>query len=268
VQTRSRRQGTQALDRAVAILRELAGASDRGRRLVDLQRALKLSKPTIHRFLKALTRQDLVVQNESSHRYFIGPEVAVLALSARGENPWLGDAADHDLQMLADETGDTAFLMVRSGYDAVCVCRIFGDYPVKALADEIGSRRPLGIGAAGVVLLAALPDSEVHSILASNRDRIRKFPNVSEKLILRAVRDARSKGYSFSDGYVVKMVRGVGLPVRDSTGKTVAAISVAAIRERISRTRLNAVVSALIRTRRILETRLRSPTKSRGRKRS
>ncbi len=253
------RQGTQALDRAVAVLREVAGASDRGRRLVDLQRALKLSKPTIHRFLKTLMRQDLIVQDGSTRRYFVGPEVAVLALSARGNNPGLADAADRDLQTLADETGDTAFLMVRSGYDTVCIRRHFGDYPVKALTDEIGSRRPLGIGAAGVALLAGLPDSEIKAVLAANRERIRKFPNVSEQLILRAVRDARSKGYSISDGHVAKAVRGIGVPIRDAGGTIVAAISVAAIRERISRTRIGAVVAALIRTRRTLESRLHRP---------
>jgi DNA-binding IclR family transcriptional regulator len=262
----SRKTGAQTLDRAVAILREIAGAADRGRRLVDLQRHVMLSKPTIHRLLKTLIRQDLVVQDASSRRYFIGPEATILALSAQKKSLSLPDAAKHDLQMLAKETGDTAFLMVRSGYDTVCVQRHFGDYPVKALTDEIGARRPLGIGAAGVVLLSALPDDEIDAILVANRERIRLYPNVSEKLIRRAVCDARSKGYSISDGNVVKAVRGLGLPIRDARGMTVAAISVAAIRERISRTRIEALVAALVRTRRVLEScMLRPPAKTAAR---
>lgn len=251
--------GTQALDRAVAILREIAAASDRGRRLIDIQRLVKLSKPTTHRLLKALMRQNLVVQDEKTHAYFIGPEATILALSARKRSRRLPDLVDQDLRALAQETDDTAYLMVRSGNDTVCIHRHYGDYPIKALTGEIGARRPLGIGAGGVALLAALPDDEVDAIIAANRDRIREFPNASEKLIRRAVREARNKGYSFSDGYVLKAVRGLGLPIRDAQGRVVGAISIGAIRERVTRARIAPLVAALTRAQRTIESRLRQP---------
>jgi DNA-binding IclR family transcriptional regulator len=63
--------------------------------------------------------------------------------------------------------------MVRSGNDIVFVAREIGPYPIKALTGEIGVRRPLGVGAVGVILLASLSAEEAEAILKSNRHRMR-----------------------------------------------------------------------------------------------
>lgn len=249
--------GAQALERGLIILREIAGAADRGRRLVELQRITRLTKPTVHRILRALLHYGLVVQDRETYRYFIGPEATILALSAQKSVKSLSNLAHGDLQMLAEETGDTAFLMVRSGNDVVCVDRHMGPYPIKALTGEIGTRRPLGIGAGGIALLAVLAELEIDAILDANSERIRHFPNASDKLIRRAVKEARKRSYSYSDGNVVNAVRGLGVTVRDGNGEVIAALSIGAIRERVNRTRTDALLAALQRARRNIERRLR-----------
>lgn len=249
--------GAQALERGLMILREISGAADRGRRLVELQRITRLTKPTVHRILKTLQHCGLLVQDRETYRYFIGPEAALLALSAQKSVKSFTNLVHSDLQALAEETGDTAFLMVRSGNDVVCVDRHMGPYPIKALTGEIGTRRPLGIGAGGIALLAVLADSEIDAILDANGKRLRHFPNVSDKLIRRAVKEARKRSYSYSDGNVVNAVRGLGVTVRDSSGAVIAALSIGAIRERVNRARMDALLAALQRARRNLERRLR-----------
>jgi DNA-binding IclR family transcriptional regulator len=54
---------------------------------------------------------------------------------------------------------------VRSGYDAVCIARVQGTYPIQTPAVPIGSRQPLGVNSGGLALLSALSEREVEEII-------------------------------------------------------------------------------------------------------
>lgn len=41
-----------------------------------------------------------------------------------------------------------------------------GTYPIQILAVQVGTRQPLGVGAGGLALLAALPVEEIEAIIA------------------------------------------------------------------------------------------------------
>ena len=73
--------GLQLLDRAVSLLRALGGGGEDGLRLVDLQRATGLSKPTAHRLLAGLVENGLVAHDAATRRYRLGHELAVLGWS-------------------------------------------------------------------------------------------------------------------------------------------------------------------------------------------
>lgn len=70
--------GTQSLERAIALLRELASHGSRGARLTDLVNDTGFTKGTVRRLLATLIRQGLVEQSESSRRYFLGSELFLL----------------------------------------------------------------------------------------------------------------------------------------------------------------------------------------------
>lgn len=257
--------GAQALERALRVLRDIASSGNLGRRLVDLQRNTGLTKPTAHRIAKALVRHDFAIYDSKNRRYFLGAEISILSVSAPSDLPDLRELAREDMRALAKETGDTAYLMVRSANDVVCIAREMGHYPIKALTGEIGTRRPLGVGAGGVALLAALPADEIEAVLRANRNRMRGFPNASAKSIRKAVENTRTKNHAFSDGLVIRAVRGIGVAVCDRRGHPVAGLSVGAIRERMTRAHVETVVSALQRARRALERKLRMRNTTRRR---
>lgn len=259
--TSAPRSGAQSLERALRVLREIASSGEFGRRLTDLQRSTGLTKPTLHRIARALVRQDFATFDKKSRRYFLGAEISILSVSAPEDLQNLRDLSREDMRRLAEETGDTAYLMVRSGNDVVCIARELGHYPIKALTGEIGTRRPLGVGAAGVTLLADLSEAEAETVMKANRGRLRRLPNASAKAILASVKEARSKGYGFSDGLVIRAVRGIGMPIRDRKNRTVGALSVGAIRERMTRSHVAAIVAALQRARRSIEQKLRAPAR-------
>lgn len=234
-------------------MRLLATVDRTGLRLLDVQARLSLQRPTAHRLLVALVRHGLVEQDQETRRYRLGYEVAILGSSLARQGPDLRRLFAREMQDLAEETGDTAFLHLRSGNDCVCIERTMGPYPIKAFTVDVGSRRPLGVGAGGIALLATMDMAGEDAFYTAVRGRLRDFPNVNEKTIRGAVRAAREQGYALSDGYVLSSVRGLGVAVRDKSGAAIAALSVAAIRERVRPDRIEVLVRALEKRRRSVE---------------
>jgi DNA-binding IclR family transcriptional regulator len=242
----------QSLERALSILQHLGSAGQDGLRLLDLQQKTSLARPTAHRLLATLVERGFVVRGTDSHRYFLGPELAVLGWSVLSRLD-LRKVCEPEIQVVAQETGDTAFLTVRSGYDTVCIDRKMGPYPIRAFTVDVGSRRPLGVGAGGVALLASLDESETEEICSAIAPRLETYSNVTLATVKDAVAACRRNGYAVSDGLVMQGIRGLALTVRDPKGWPVAAVSIAAVRERINARRLPSLVEALQRHCRAIE---------------
>ncbi len=231
----------QSLERSIGILRALAAAGTSELRLSDVARAVRLSKPTTSRILSALCHEGLVEVTREAKTFRLGSEVVFLGWSA-AQSFQLTRLARPVLVKLAETTGDTAFLIVRSGNEAVCADRVSGSYPVKALTMEVGSRRPLGIGSGSLALLAALPDEEIELILRANADRLVPFKAVRAARIRREVQQTRIRKYALAEGHVVKEVSGVGVAIRDPQGHPIAAVSVASISSRFENGRQAALI--------------------------
>ncbi|MES2187752.1 MAG: IclR family transcriptional regulator [Pseudomonadota bacterium] len=236
---------TQTLERAVGLLRLLASAGAEGRRLADLHVDSGLTKPTVHRILDSLRNEGLVEQTGDTRRYRLGKELAVLGWSAGRTVYDLKDLAADEMAAVATETGDTSFLSIRTGNEAVCIDRQTGDYPVKAFTVEVGMRRPLGVGATGVALLASLSDDKINNVLKLIEGPLGRYPNASLRQIRDAVTAARATGYALSEGLMVKGVRGVAVTILDGDRQPVAAIGMASINDRMGPKRLPEIVRAL-----------------------
>lgn len=255
---------SQSIGRAVEILRLVASSTD-GKRLVDLQRETGLTKPTVHRILNALRGHGFIDQHEDSKRYTLGQEISMLGWSAGHQAYDLRDICADNMVEVAQRTGDTSFLSVRSGYDVVCLDRQSGSYPVKAFTIDVGNRRPIGVGAGGVVLLASLSEEERKDAYVAVKGRLDQFPAIDLKAIRHAVDRALDCGYALSNGFVLAEVRGIGVPIRNIEGRTVAALSLAAIKDRITPERLPELLTVLKAGASQIEQRLASAMQSKAR---
>ncbi|MEI6246808.1 MAG: hydrogenase small subunit, partial [Acidobacteriota bacterium] len=148
--------GTQSVHRAISILRELATKGQYGLRLVDIAGAMGLERPTAHRIVKGLMAQGMIMQDPDTRTYRLGHLVYELGLAA-SPHFTLRELCQPGLQRLAEKSGDSVFLLVKSGQDSVCLDRFEGSFQIKARTLDIGVRRPLGVGAGGLSLLMALP---------------------------------------------------------------------------------------------------------------
>ena len=110
---------------------------------------------------------------------------------------------------------------------------------------ELGSRRPLGAGAGSLALLAWLPDDEVDTVLHLLEPVFReRYPRITSELLKTEIALARQRGYTMLLDVVVEQMGGIGVPILGGDGKPIAALSLAALSQRIS-TRLPLLVPAL-----------------------
>lgn len=239
-------EGTQSIRRVAIILRALGSAPVRGMSLAEIVRATGFNKATAHRILSALISEDLVSQETQSRRYHLGLGLFILgsAVSARFEIRSLAQPA---LARICNETDDTVFLSVRRGFDAICLDRLEGAFPIKTLTLSAGSVRPLGVGAGSLALLAALQDGEIEEVLADLAPRLANYPKLSPNRIRTLVSETRAQQYALNDGGVIDGMSAIGVPVLNDHGQPIAALSVAAISERMGPDRRPMIVECLWR---------------------
>lgn len=233
---------TSSVQKVCRILRALSVPE--ALRLADIAAATGLNKATVLRLLESLAEEGFVERDEDSKRYRLGEHATLMGLASQGRDH-LRDRARPWLMRLATLCGDTVLLSVRSGAEAVCVDREFGAYPIRANYLEVGSRRPLGVGAGSLALLAWLPEGEVEALLAESMPRIaERYPRIDEALLRAKVAESRRQGFAVLLDVVVERMGGVAMPILGTDGRPVGALSIAALNERIVE-RLDMLVSAL-----------------------
>lgn len=237
------RRGTQSIQRVVALLRELTAHNKKGASSSQLASSTGIDRSTAHRMLQCLVGEDLLAFDNETRRYRFGPLAYDIGFAA-SERLDLTQLCKPTLARIADDTGDTVFLMVRSGDDAVCADRAVGSYPIKTFVVDVGTRRPLGVGTGNLAILSALPEDVADLILGHNAGRIGAFPGVGLERVRALMVHARKVGYVAMDVVGVQGVRAVGVPVFVG-GKPVAALSIAAIAARMTPEREEKLVKIL-----------------------
>jgi DNA-binding IclR family transcriptional regulator len=246
-----RLSGTQSIERALTLMREIAAHNRTGSRLLDLASRTGLQRPTVHRMLKCLTLENMVQQDPDSHRYYLGPMVFELGLTAAPRFN-LREICHPSMSRIAEATGDTVFLTQRSGLDSVCVDRQEGTFPIKTFTLEIGMRRPLGVGTGSLAILSALSDEEVRHVVNANAPRLPEY-GLTPSSLLAQVKRAQKLGYAVREMPSLAGVRSIGHALHNQSGIAFAALSVSAISSRMNEKRVGELASMLKNETRLVE---------------
>lgn len=219
--------GTQAIRRAAAVLRALAKAGPEGASLAEVARASALPRSTAHRILRCLVDERLAGEPGADRRYRMGELVHELSLapsaSALEVAHWRPVVAT-----IAQRTGATAYLMRRSGVEAVCLLKADSQALMRFVPVEVGQRRLLGVGAGATMLLAALDDAQCEQVITLVEPGLRPYPRLTPDSLRRAARVARKTGFAVSQGTVVTDGFGMGIAVPSASGVPHLALSIAA----------------------------------------
>jgi DNA-binding IclR family transcriptional regulator len=261
------RATSQTADRALQLLRLLAAAPPDGLRLSDLAAEAGLDRATAHRLLATLLRHDMAEQDGTTRRYRLGLEFFTLAAAASNRFD-LAEVTRAALRRLAVATGDTALFCQRGGEDIVCLDLETGSFPIKTLPMDIGARRPLGCGAAGVAVLAALPPAEAELLLARNLARLSALHGLGAEELRAAVLACRRAGHAAFREDAQRRMAGVAVALLDRRGRPMGAIAVTSIAERLDAPREAAAAALLATEARAIEEQMwRLPDRQRHRAR-
>ncbi|WP_080796820.1 IclR family transcriptional regulator [Corynebacterium pacaense] len=181
-------------------------------------------KSSVYRLLGSLTSLGWVEKSHIRGRYRLGVTFIRLA-SAVMWHLDIRSVVAPALAGLHEATGETTFLCVRSGGNAVCIDRMEGT-AVRSLVLRLGDSLPLGRGGAPLVLLAYAPDTERAELvgrLGGDADEKRR--------LLDRIDEVRMTGTAWSDEDVTPGIAACAGAVFDHRGDIMAAISVSGRRE-------------------------------------
>ena len=222
--------------------------------LQELSTHLALPKSSVHRLLSALTRFQFVQQDQGKNgKYYLGFRAWSLAQQGR-DYEFMRVMALPVLDDLVGATGETAFLMVRSGLHALCIARADTPHGVRFLID-VGTASPLHLGASNTVLLAFLPQLERTTILDQTVHDAEERAQ-AERVMATIVQD----GYAFSSSQLTPGAAAIGIPIFDHDDRLVAGLSIGAPAYRFTRERALTMLPALREAASRLQESLREPS--------
>ncbi|KQP15145.1 IclR family transcriptional regulator [Pseudorhodoferax sp. Leaf267] len=205
-------------------------------RLTDIAQATELDKATVLRLLDALAREGFVQRDAQTKLYRAGPELQLAGVAALARiDPRA--IVRPSLLRLAHRFEDTAILSVPSGTESLCLDLELGRYPIRANYLEPGHRRLLGVGAGSLALLAWLPAHErdaVLDIVGAQLQRTQRYPAIDRALLQANATASRARGHAVLLDVVVERMGGIGVPILGADGRPVAALSIAALSDRIT----------------------------------
>ena len=246
-----------SLKRGVVLLKLLATGGARGCPLSELSEKSGMPHPSAHRILKQLMAERLVEHNRETHRYKLGPLAFELGIA--GSTMYdIRDLCEPAMQGLEHETEDTVYLVIRSGFEAVCMHRCEGSFPIRTLVLEVGSRRPLGVGAGGLAVLAAIGREEREEIVRRVAPALPAFGRLTETALLEACEQTREAGVAVIQNRVSLGVTAIGAHFCDTMGQAVGAVSVAALSQRMTATRVRSISLRVRSAAREIEQRMRA----------
>ncbi|MDV7090480.1 IclR family transcriptional regulator (plasmid) [Rhodococcus opacus] len=199
----------------------------------EVSEQLELAPSTVRRLLNVLEQHGFVRVDPMTGQFAPHYQVVRLAAVALEGNDLISNARV-PLDLLHDRTQEAAQLVVLSDHDIVFVDRRESSSLIKIFS-AIGQRYPAWDGrASGKVLLAWLPEDDVSAMLPAPEDWAQAGPNAAPtpQTYLEELAKVRAQGYAVNDEETDRDVWAVAAPVRDHTGRVVAAINVPVLKTR------------------------------------
>jgi IclR family transcriptional regulator, pca regulon regulatory protein len=191
--------------------------------LTEVAEATGLARPTARRIL--LTLRELGYVRAEGAAFALTPRVLELGVAyVRSMGLW--EVARPHLERLSERVGESCSIAQLDGPDIVYVARVAVP-KIVGLAVQVGTRFPALPTSLGKVLLAALDPDEVDRVLAEpTRSGLtpRWRPDAEERDA--ALREVRARGWALTDEQLARGIRSVAAPLRDGTGRVVAAVNV------------------------------------------
>jgi IclR family pca regulon transcriptional regulator len=220
----------QSLDRGLAVIRAFDAEHPR-LTLSDVARRTGLTRAAARRFLLTLERIGYV---RSDERYFsLRPRVLELGY-AYLSGLALAEVAQPHVEALVAKVEESSSVCVLDGDEVVYVVRV-PTRRIMSVVIAVGTRFPAYATSMGRVLLAGLPDAELDAYLGRVEPQQLSPRTITDRRRLREeLERVRSDGYATVDQELEDGLRSAAAPIRDASGRVVAAVNVSVHTSRMS----------------------------------
>jgi DNA-binding IclR family transcriptional regulator len=224
-----------ALEKALLVLETVAG-QPQSIGLPDLTARTGLPRQTVHRILRQLEDNGLLLRDPSRDRYSIGARLSRLSLSTL-HSANQGAPMRVILQDLVDDIRETCNIGVLDGLRFVYLDRIECDWPLR-IHLTVGSRVPAHCTSGGKVLLAHLPADRRAALLRAGR--LKSYtPNTITRVVEleKELDKIRADGYALNQQEFNVGIIGLAVPIAAADGPPPAALALHAPAVRLSTSR-------------------------------
>ena len=232
-----------AFVKGLALIEALAH-SETPRGITSLASELRLTKSNIHRLLTTLAAHGYVCRQESDSAYLLGPklwELGALVISRLD----VAKVAHGSMAALAADTGESVHLSILDGAEVIYIDKIDSLHAVRAYS-RVGGRAPAWCVATGKAMLAFSPAAALDAI-APHLSRFTEATITDLAGLQNEMDRIRLQRYAVNRGEWRKDVCGVGVPVRDTTSKVVAAIGISGPAARLKARQIKAFAPQVIK---------------------
>jgi IclR family KDG regulon transcriptional repressor len=205
---------------------------------------LGLAKSTVHRLATTLVEYDILEHNRETGKYRLGLALFELGTLVRRKMDAAG-AAQEEIHQLATATGETVQLAILD-HLSVLYIRIRESRQAVRMSSSLGSRAPAYCTSVGKALLAFQPLDVVHQVVEQGLRRLTPNTITDSDMLLAELSSIRTRGYSIDDEEIEIGLRCIAAPIRDHSGQVVAAISVAAPVQRMTKKQIQTTVPTVV----------------------
>ncbi len=190
--------------------------------LSEVARKTGLSRAAAGRFLKTLVTLGYAAFDGRDYR--LRPRVLELGTAYFSSHSFI-DVASPLLKQAADRAREPCSMAVLDGAEIVYVVRHTADR-MMSISIPIGKRYPAHSTSLGRILMGALPDDELEAMIDAAELRQVTPYTITDKTELRAlVLRGRNEGYSVAESQLEVGILSIAVPVRDGSGRVIAAIN-------------------------------------------
>lgn len=211
-----------------------------------LAKELGVAKSTAHRLAVTLAAEGFLEQNPENGRYRLGLALFELGTLVRRRM----DVSTLGLPLLGalrDTTQEAIHLAMLAQSDIVYLYNLESSQAV-GTRSYLGMRKPAFCTSEGRVLLAFSPPEQAAAVLKEGGAA--RTPNTitDPKALARLLDEVRQNGYAVDDEESEIGMRGLAAPVRDATGRVIAAVGLSAPMQRLTKKDLRKLVPQVVAT--------------------
>jgi DNA-binding IclR family transcriptional regulator len=205
---------------------------------------LGLAKSTVHRLATTLVEYDILEQNRETGKYRLGLALFELGTLVRRKMD-AASASHNEITALAESTGETVQLALLD-HLSVLYIRIRESRQAVRMSSSLGSRAPAHCTSVGKALLAHQPAELVNQVVENGLKRYTVNTITDPASLMEELASVRARGYAVDDEEIEVGLRCVAAPIRDHSGHVVAAISVAAPVQRMTKKNIQSTVPGVV----------------------